>query len=140
MTVNSIDRQHSSSYKYNHADYALRRRVCRILLRAIGFTLLAKVDRWMVGELPATGSGDPDDQPYCPDRPDRSHARLPAQYRAAGQDRGLQLSGYCIFPRIWGVIPVRREEFDRRAVQQVLVVLNAGEIVLVAPEGTRSPQ
>jgi 1-acyl-sn-glycerol-3-phosphate acyltransferase len=44
-----------------------------------------------------------------------------------------------IFPRLWGVIPVRREEFDRRAVQQVLDVLGAGEIVLVAPEGTRSP-
>jgi 1-acyl-sn-glycerol-3-phosphate acyltransferase len=44
-----------------------------------------------------------------------------------------------IFPKLWGVIPVRREEVDRRAVQQVLDVLRAGEIVLVAPEGTRSP-
>jgi len=44
-----------------------------------------------------------------------------------------------IFPRIWGVIPVRREEVDRRAIQQVLEVLRAGQIVLVAPEGTRSP-
>jgi 1-acyl-sn-glycerol-3-phosphate acyltransferase len=45
-----------------------------------------------------------------------------------------------IIPRLWGVIPVRREEVDRRAVQQVLEVLRAGEIVLVAPEGTRAPQ
>jgi len=45
-----------------------------------------------------------------------------------------------IFPRIWGVIPVRRDEFDRRAVQSALDVLNAGEIILVAPEGTRHPQ
>jgi 1-acyl-sn-glycerol-3-phosphate acyltransferase len=45
-----------------------------------------------------------------------------------------------IVPKIWGVIPVRREEIDRRAVQQVMEVLQAGEIVLVAPEGTRSPQ
>jgi 1-acyl-sn-glycerol-3-phosphate acyltransferase len=44
------------------------------------------------------------------------------------------------FPKMWGVIPVRREEVDRRAVQQVLEVLRAGEIVLVAPEGTRAPQ
>ena len=34
---------------------------------------------------------------------------------------------------------MRREEVDRRAVQQVQEVLKAGEIVLVAPEGTRSP-
>ncbi len=38
------------------------------------------------------------------------------------------------------MIPVRRDEFDRRAVQQVLEVLGVGEIVLVAPEGTRGPQ
>ncbi|MFC2054859.1 lysophospholipid acyltransferase family protein, partial [Chloroflexota bacterium] len=45
-----------------------------------------------------------------------------------------------IFPRLWEVIPLRREEVDRRAVKMVLEVLDAGEIVLVAPEGTRSPQ
>jgi 1-acyl-sn-glycerol-3-phosphate acyltransferase len=44
-----------------------------------------------------------------------------------------------IFPKIWNVIPVRREEVDRRAVSQVQAVLKAGEIVLVAPEGTRGP-
>jgi len=44
-----------------------------------------------------------------------------------------------IFPRLWRVIPVRREEVDRRAVQQVQEVLRAGEVVLVAPEGTRGP-
>jgi 1-acyl-sn-glycerol-3-phosphate acyltransferase len=44
-----------------------------------------------------------------------------------------------IFPRIWGVIPVRREEVDRRAIQQSIEVLRAGEIILVAPEGTRGP-
>jgi 1-acyl-sn-glycerol-3-phosphate acyltransferase len=43
-----------------------------------------------------------------------------------------------IFPKLWGVIPVQREGFDRQAVQQVLEVLRAEEIVLLAPEGTRS--
>jgi 1-acyl-sn-glycerol-3-phosphate acyltransferase len=46
---------------------------------------------------------------------------------------------WSVFPKMWGVIPVRREEFDRQAVQKVLQVLEAGELVLVAPEGTRSP-
>jgi 1-acyl-sn-glycerol-3-phosphate acyltransferase len=45
-----------------------------------------------------------------------------------------------LFPRMWGVIPVRREEVDRRALQQSLEVLRAGEIILVAPEGTRGPE
>ena len=45
-----------------------------------------------------------------------------------------------IFPRIYGVIPVQREEIDRRAVQGALEVLKAGEIILVAPEAHRGPQ
>ena len=141
MTVNSIDRQHSSSYKYNHADYALRRRVCRILLRAIGFTLLAKVDRVDgLENFPQQGPAilminhialiDPIVVMHVSPRNIVPLAKIEVySYPVIG-----------IFPRIWGVIPVRREEFDRRAVQQVLEVLNAGEIVLVAPEGTRSPQ
>jgi 1-acyl-sn-glycerol-3-phosphate acyltransferase len=44
-----------------------------------------------------------------------------------------------IFPKLWVVIPVRREEFDRQAVRMALDVLNAGEIILVAPEATRGP-
>jgi 1-acyl-sn-glycerol-3-phosphate acyltransferase len=45
-----------------------------------------------------------------------------------------------IFPRIWEVIPVRRGEADRQALRGALRVLRAGETVLIAPEGTRSPQ
>jgi 1-acyl-sn-glycerol-3-phosphate acyltransferase len=44
-----------------------------------------------------------------------------------------------IFPRIYHVIPVRREEVDRRAIQSSLEVLSAGEMILIAPESTRSP-
>jgi len=42
-----------------------------------------------------------------------------------------------IFPHLWEVIPVRREEVDRRAIQRALEVLKAGEIILLAPEATR---
>ena len=34
---------------------------------------------------------------------------------------------------------MRREEFDRRAIQGALEVLQAGEIILVAPEAHRGP-
>jgi 1-acyl-sn-glycerol-3-phosphate acyltransferase len=40
---------------------------------------------------------------------------------------------------LWGVIPVQRDGVDRRAVQLALDVLRTGEILLVAPEGTRAP-
>jgi 1-acyl-sn-glycerol-3-phosphate acyltransferase len=44
-----------------------------------------------------------------------------------------------IFPWLWEVIPVRREEADRDAVVRAVRVLEAGETILVAPEGTRGP-
>ncbi|GAB4496375.1 MAG: lysophospholipid acyltransferase family protein [Anaerolineales bacterium] len=45
-----------------------------------------------------------------------------------------------IFPRLWGVIPVRREGMDLRAIRMALNVLDTGDAILIAPEGTRSPQ
>lgn len=44
-----------------------------------------------------------------------------------------------IFPWLWEVIPVRRGEADRAAVVKAMRVLEAGETILIAPEGTRSP-
>jgi 1-acyl-sn-glycerol-3-phosphate acyltransferase len=44
-----------------------------------------------------------------------------------------------LFPKLYGVIPVRRSEVDRRALSMALEVLEAGETVLVAPEGHRGP-
>jgi len=141
MAVDSIERQHSSSTTYNHADWATRRWLCRFLLRTIGFTLLAKVDRVDgLENFPEHGPAllminhialiDPIVILHVAPRNIIPLAKIEVyNYPVVG-----------IFPRLWGVIPVRREEFDRRAVQQVLEVLKAGEIVLVAPEGTRSPQ
>jgi 1-acyl-sn-glycerol-3-phosphate acyltransferase len=43
-----------------------------------------------------------------------------------------------VFPRLWEVIPVHRGEMDRAALRKALEVLGAGEVILVAPEGTRS--
>jgi 1-acyl-sn-glycerol-3-phosphate acyltransferase len=39
---------------------------------------------------------------------------------------------------LWGAIPVRRGEADVVAIRRVLEALNAGMIVAIAPEGTRS--
>lgn len=41
--------------------------------------------------------------------------------------------------RSWGAIPVRRGEVDRRALETTLELLRAGELVLIMPEGTRTP-
>ncbi|MHB8627083.1 MAG: lysophospholipid acyltransferase family protein [Aggregatilineales bacterium] len=41
--------------------------------------------------------------------------------------------------RMWGVYPVRRGIADRRAIEYTLRLLRDGELVLLAPEGTRHP-
>ncbi|MBN1964012.1 MAG: 1-acyl-sn-glycerol-3-phosphate acyltransferase [Anaerolineae bacterium] len=44
-----------------------------------------------------------------------------------------------LLARSWGAYPVKRGEVDRAALRVTLELLKAGELVLMAPEGTRSP-
>jgi len=44
-----------------------------------------------------------------------------------------------IFPKLWGAIPIKRGEVDRSALEQAVKVLESGELLLLAPEGHRSP-
>jgi 1-acyl-sn-glycerol-3-phosphate acyltransferase len=43
-----------------------------------------------------------------------------------------------ILVRLYGAFPVHRGEVDRRAIHRSLEVLDSGEVLLMAPEGTRS--
>ena len=45
-----------------------------------------------------------------------------------------------IIVRLYGAFPVRRGEMDLRALRQSLEVLRNGEVLLMAPEGTRSKE
>jgi 1-acyl-sn-glycerol-3-phosphate acyltransferase len=44
-----------------------------------------------------------------------------------------------IFPKLWGVIPIKRGAVDRGALEQAVRVLESGELLLYLPEGTRRP-
>jgi 1-acyl-sn-glycerol-3-phosphate acyltransferase len=140
MTVKSIDGEPAISVSYDHTRFEKRRRILRFLLRTLGFTLLAKLDR--VEGL----ENVPDESPVLLminhiafiDPIVVLHV-VPRNIVPLAKIEVYNYPVVGIFPKLWGVIPVRREEVDRRAVQQVLGVLKAGEIVLVAPEGTRSP-
>ncbi|MFN3307855.1 MAG: lysophospholipid acyltransferase family protein [Anaerolineales bacterium] len=130
----------TTSQRYNHARWETQRRFLRFLLRTIGMTLLVKLDRVEgVENIPKAGPAilyinhiafvDPIVVVHIVPRNIVPLAKIEVyDYPLVG-----------IIPRLWGVIPVRREEVDRRAVQQILEVLHSGEIVLVAPEGTRRP-
>jgi 1-acyl-sn-glycerol-3-phosphate acyltransferase len=136
-----IEMKPVSTPKYNHAEWEKRRKLLRFLLRSLGFTLLVKLDRVDgLDNIPNQGPAiflinhialvDPIVVLHvCP--------RLVVPL-AKVEVYDYPIVG--IFPRIWGVIPVRREEVDRRAIQMALEVLRAGETILVAPEGTRNAE
>lgn len=126
--------------RYEHHRFAARRRVLRFLLRTIGFTLLVKLDRVEgLENFPRTGPAilymnhiafvDPIVLVHVSPRDIVPMAKIEVyDYPVVG-----------VFPKIYGVIPVRRGEVDRRALREALAVLEAGEVLLIAPEGTRNP-
>jgi 1-acyl-sn-glycerol-3-phosphate acyltransferase len=126
---------------YDHSRFESRRRFLRFLLRTIGFTLLAKVDRVEgIEKVPATGPAILMINHINFIDPFIALTYLPRNIVPMAKIEVYSYPVVGIFPRIYGVIPVQREEFDRQAVQGAMEVLKAGEIILVAPEAHRGPQ
>lgn len=127
-------------YPYNHQAWLANRRILRFLLKTIGFTWLVKLDCIEgLENIPNQGPVitlinhiafvDPLVIVYV--------ARRDIVPLAKIEVYNLPFLG--IFPRLWGVIPIRRDQVDRRALRWAMSVLKAGESLLVAPEGTRGP-
>jgi 1-acyl-sn-glycerol-3-phosphate acyltransferase len=140
MVLETLDTHYILKKKYDHAEWETKRNILRWMLRHIGLPLLAKVDSIEgVQHVPATGSAiiminhiafiDP----FIVANP------IPRNLVAMAKEEVYSYPLVSIVPKLWGVIPVNREEVDRKAVQKALEVLKAGEILLVAPEGTRGP-
>jgi 1-acyl-sn-glycerol-3-phosphate acyltransferase len=138
MQIKSIKSETVVQSGYQHGDWETRRRFFRFLLKVIGFNFLAKIDCVEgVENVPMDG----------PALIMMNHIAfvdslivlhiMPRNIipLAKAEVYDYPLIGF--IPKMWGVIPVHREEIDRRAVQQAFEVLDAGEMVLVAPEGTR---
>jgi 1-acyl-sn-glycerol-3-phosphate acyltransferase len=141
MTIEHIEKKTTTLPGYDHAYYENRRLVLRFLLKYIGFTMLAKLDQVEgLENVPASGPALLMINHIALIDPIVVLHTLPRNVIPLAKREVYDYPVVGIIPKIWGVIPVRREEIDRRAVQQVMEVLRAGEIVLVAPEGTRCPQ
>ncbi len=127
--------------EYDHTRLEKRRRVLRFLLKWVGFTLLAKLDRVEgLENVPSHGSAILMINHIAFIDPIVVMHVLPRNIVPLAKIEVYNYPLVGILPKLWEVIPVRREEVDRHAIQQTLNVLRAGEIVLVAPEGTRGPQ
>lgn len=142
MAQDSPENEQTKTPRYEHSKYEGSRNFLRFLLRSIGFTMLVKLDSVEgLENIPATGPAilvinhiafvDPMVVMHLiPRRNIVPMAKIEVyEYPIIG-----------LLPRMWHVIPVRREEADRRAIQMALNVLQAGEMILIAPESTRSPQ
>lgn len=139
MAVESLERGSERKNRYNHAKWATRRRFLRFLLRTLGFTLLAKIDQVEgLENVPKEGPGILMINHIAFIDPIVVLHVMPRNIVPLAKTEVYKYPVIGIFPKLWGVIPVQREGFDRQAVQQVLEVLRAEEIVLLAPEGTRS--
>jgi 1-acyl-sn-glycerol-3-phosphate acyltransferase len=126
---------HSSGYDYK--SYAWSRRLCRLAMRA-AFPILAPI-RSIKGleNIPSSGPAL-----LC-----YNHINLidpililHVLKRDAVPLAKIEVMSYPVvgvFPRLYGAITVRRGEVDRRALKLSADVLRQGEMLVVAPEGTR---
>lgn len=138
MEISRTDRVGAAPYV--HQRYEARRRILKWLIRNFACRLLIKLDSVHgVENVPRHGPAilminhiafvDPIVVLGCMPRNVVPMAKIEAyHYPVIG-----------IFPSLWAAIPVRRGEGDRHALRLAKDVLEAGEIVLVAPEGTRGP-
>lgn len=125
---------------YRHSQWERKRRFLRFLLRTIAFKFLARVDRVAgLENIPADGPAILLINHIALVDPIVLVHLLPRQIVPLAKVEVNDLPVVGIFPRLWGVIPVRRDAIDRQALRKALDVLRAGEIILIAPEGTRNP-
>jgi len=141
MTTNLYKNKTKYQEVYNHAQYETQRKILRFLLKYLGFNLLAKLHSVEgLENFPEEGPALVMINHIAYIDPIVVINVAPRNIVPLAKVEVLKIPVAGIFPRIWHVIPVQREDVDRKTVRSVFNVLEAGETVLVAPEGTRSPQ
>lgn len=125
---------------YDHARMEPRRRVLRWMIDNVAFRFLVKVDRVEgIEHIPVRGPGIIMINHIAFVDPIVTMGVMPRNIVPLSKVEAYRYPVFGIFPALWEAIPVHRGEFDRKALRSAMQVLEAGEMVLVAPEGTRGP-
>lgn len=125
---------------YVHRRYEAMRTVLRWMIRQIGFRFLVKVERVEgLENFPAQGPAIAIYNHIAFVDPVVILGVLPRLAVPLAKKEVFDYPGIGIFPRLWSVINVNREGVDRLAIRRSIQVLEAGEVILLAPEGTRNP-
>jgi 1-acyl-sn-glycerol-3-phosphate acyltransferase len=128
--------------RYEHAPYEPMRRRLRWMIDNIGWRFIARMDYGRITgleNLPATGPALLMINHIAFIDPIVVLGNLPRNVVPLAKAEAYNYPLWGIFVRLWNVIPVHREELDRRALDLALRVLAAGEVVMIAPEATRHP-
>ena len=125
---------------YEHGRLEGIRWFLRRLIKGIGFRFLVKLDGVEgVENFPMEGAAIVMINHIAFVDPVLVLACLPRNVVPLAKIEVYRVPIWGIFPRLWEVIVVRRGEVDRAALAKSLKVLEAGEVLLMAPEGTRNP-
>ncbi len=127
---------------YDHAAHEPMRRVLRWMADQIAWRFLTRIDRARITgleHLPACGPAILMINHIAFVDPIVVMGNLPRNIVPMAKAEVSRLPVWGLVPRLWGVILVHREELDRRALAQALAVLEAGEVILIAPEAHRHP-
>lgn len=126
---------------YDHEALERKRSLLRWLIENIGFRFLLKYDHAEgIENLPERGPTIVMINHIAFVDPIVVLASLPRNIVPMAKVEAYSYPVWGVFPKMWEVIPVRRQAIDRRALRHAMNVLRAGEGILIAPEGTRSPQ
>jgi 1-acyl-sn-glycerol-3-phosphate acyltransferase len=129
----------SLTEEYDHQAIENLRWNLRWLLKTVGFGILAKYEGVEgIENFPAEGPVIVMINHIALIDPAVVVGSLPRNIVPMAKREVYRYPVFGYFAKLWEVIPVHRESFDRNAVRQALSVLKAGECILVAPEGTRN--
>jgi 1-acyl-sn-glycerol-3-phosphate acyltransferase len=125
---------------YDHARLEPVRRVLRWMISNIAFRLLVRIESVEgIENLPAQGPAIIMINHIAFVDPVVVLGVLPRNIVPLAKVEVYRYPIFGVFPWLWQVIPVHRGEIDRKALRSAEEVLRAGEVILVAPEGTRHP-
>lgn len=121
--------------------FTWRRRILRALIRQVGFRVLAKVDITGSENIPANG----------PCILMMNHISLLDPVACLGavstrfvvpmtkiENLDVPVLGFLV--RWWGAYTVDRDSVDRKALLNSIELVKSGQMILIAPEGTRHPE
>ena len=142
ITTAISNRQSAIRNRYDHARHEPMRRALRWALTNIGWRVLARIDyARLTGleNLPATGPAILMINHIAFIDPIVVLGNIPRNLVPLAKAEVYRVPLWGVFPWLWDVIPVHREELDRKALERALAVLAAGEVILIAPEAHRHP-